>query len=196
MSEVHASRQLVGKPIISMTNGVALAKVMDIMFDPHTGQVAAVVTSKGGGLLQRGPELEAIPAREVRVWGRDAVLVSSPDVIATQEELPDRQEWLSVSDQIKGRDVISIDGTRIGQLSDVVLDTQGQLVSYELAQVFVTGPVAQSRRIPAGATRSFGQDVLIVDRSQIEEKETTEAHQEEVQTEEPVQGSQSIEGAG
>jgi uncharacterized protein YrrD len=200
MSEVHSSRQLIGKPIISMTNGVILAKVVDIMFDPDTGQVAAVATLKGGGLLQRGPELEAILAREVRVWGRDAVLVSGPDVIATEENLPERQKWLSVSDQIKGRDVVSVDGTRIGQLSDVVLDTQGQLVSYELAQVFIKGPVARSKRLPAEATRSFGQDVLIIDRSQIkeeeEEDEIPDVRHEEFRAHEQAEEERPPEGMG
>lgn len=65
----------------------------------------------------------------------------------------------------KGRDVISIDGTRIGDLDDVVVNTEGQLIAYDLydlAQVFIEDPMLASKRIPAEATRSFGQDVVIV----------------------------------
>jgi uncharacterized protein YrrD len=168
MSEIRPSRELIGKPIISMTNGVSIGKVVDILIDPGRVQVAALVTSKGG-LLARGAGVEAIPANEVKVWGQDAVLVSQPDVIAGEDQLPEKQQWLSVVDQVKGRDVVSIDGTRIGQLNDIVLNTQGQLVAYDLAHVLVTGPVAQTKRIPAEATRSFGRDVLIVDIVQADE---------------------------
>jgi uncharacterized protein YrrD len=173
MSDIRPSRELIGKPIISMTNGVSIGKVVDILIDPGTTQVAALVTSRGG-LLARGVGIEAIPAQEVQVWGQDAVLVNRPDVITGEDQLPDRQHWLSVVDQIKGRDVVSIDGTRIGQLNDIVLNTQGQLVAYDLAHVLVTGPVAQSKRIPAEATRSFGRDVLIVDQVQADEAQAEE----------------------
>jgi uncharacterized protein YrrD len=177
MSDVRSSRELIGKPIISITNGVIIGKVVDILIDPGTIQVAALVTSKGGLLTHRG-EMEAIPAKEVQVWGQDAVLVSRPDVIAKQDELPDHGRWLSVADQVKSRDVISIDGTRIGQLNDIVLNTQGQLVAYDLAQVFVKGPVAESRRISAELTQSFGRDVLLVDRIQTDEIQAEEQPEE------------------
>lgn len=173
MSDVRPSRELIGKPIISMTNGLNIGKVVDVLVDPGTATIAGLVTSKGGLFTHRG-EVEAIPADEVEVWGLDAVLVSRPDVIAKVDELPDSQHWLSVADRVKGRDIVSVDGTRIGQLNDVVLNTQGQLVGYDLAQVFVPGPVAESRRIPAEATRSFGKDVLIVGKIQTEETQTQE----------------------
>jgi uncharacterized protein YrrD len=173
MSEVRSSREFIGKPIISMTDGTSIGKVVDVMIDPSAAQVAAVVTSKGG-LLTRGGQVQAIPAGEVKVWGRDAVLVNRPDVIAKKDELSGSQEWLSVADEVKGRDVVSIDGTRIGQLNDIVLDLQGQLVAYDLAQVLVPGPLAESRRLAAESTRSFGRDVLIVDRIQTDEIQAQE----------------------
>jgi uncharacterized protein YrrD len=177
MSDVRPSRELIGKPIVSVTNGVIIGKVVDILIDPATVQVAALATSKGGLLTHRG-EMEAIAAKDVQVWGQDAVLVSGPDVIARQDDLPDRQRWLSVADQVKGRDVVSIDGTRIGQLNDIVVNTQGQLVAYDLAQVFVKGPVAESRRIPAEVTQSFGRDVLLVARIEADEIRTEEQPEE------------------
>ena len=177
MSDVRPSRALIGKPIISITNGVIIGKVVDVLIDPGTVQVAALVTSKGGLLMQRG-QMEAIPAKEVQVWGQDAILVSRPDVIAKQDELPDHERWLSVVDRVKGRDVVSIDGTRIGQLNDIVLNTQGQLVAYDLAQVFVQGPLAETRSISAELTHSFGRDVLLVDIVQTDEIKTEEQPEE------------------
>jgi sporulation protein YlmC with PRC-barrel domain len=159
------------KPVISVTDGSTIAKVLDVLVDPNALQVAAAVTSKGGGPLKRGREMDVIPADEVQVWGKDAVLVKRPDVIVKDSELPGRESWLSVSSQLKGRDVIGNDGTRLGQLNDVVIDVDGQFVSYDLVQPFVYGgdPAQKMKQIPAGATSVLGQDVLIMVMDQVEQ---------------------------
>jgi uncharacterized protein YrrD len=158
--DTQLSQKLAGKPIISVTNGQRIGAVEDLLIDPGELKVAAIITSKGN-LLKR--EVKAIPAAEVQVWGMDAILVSHPDVVATEDKLPDLDKWQSVSEHIKGRHVVSVNGTRIGQLDDVQIDTTGRIVAYHLAQVVIQGPIAQSRQIPVEATRSLGKDVLIVD---------------------------------
>jgi sporulation protein YlmC with PRC-barrel domain len=82
--------------------------------------------------------------------------------------------------------VIGGDGTRIGQLNDVVVDVNGQFVGYDLTQPFVYGddPAQKIKQIPAGATSVLGQDVLIVEMTQIKESLAVE---EPPQLEEPLQ---------
>ncbi len=163
MSTYNLAQKFYGNSIISISNGQIIAKVEDILIDPHALQVAALVTAKrGGGLLKREQEIDLILGDKVQVWGQDAVLVSDPDVIVKEGETPDSAKWLSVSEQLKGRDVISIDGQRIGKLNDVALDVKGTLVEYDLGQVFIEGPIAQSKRIAVETTHALGQDVLIV----------------------------------
>lgn len=87
MSNRNASQNLIGKPVIGLTNGEKIAKVEDVQIDPNSLQAAAVLTSKGT-LLNR--EMEGIPAKQVEVWGKDAVLVKRPDAIVKEEELGDR----------------------------------------------------------------------------------------------------------
>ncbi len=170
MSTTCLTQELQGKPVISVTDGSIIAKVLDVLVDPDALRVAAAITSKGSA-LKRQREIEVIPADEVQVWGQDAVLVVRPDVIVKDSELPGRERWLSVSGQVKGHDVIGGDGTRIGQLNDVVIDVNGQFVGYDLAQPFVYGddPAQRMKQIPAEATSVLGQDVLIVVMTQIEE---------------------------
>jgi uncharacterized protein YrrD len=169
MSITSLSQELKGKTIVSITNGAIVGEVVDVLIDPGALQVAALVTSKGG-LLKRG-ETEAILAKEVRVWGYDVILISGPDVVVKEEELPGLEKWLSAADQIRGYTVVSTDGTRIGELNDVMIDAQGQVVAYDLARVFVKGPVAESKRIATELTHSLGPDVLIVDASHEAETE-------------------------
>lgn len=174
MSIMHLSRALQGRSIVSVTNGQIVAKVEGLLIDSTTRQVAAVITSKGS-LLKREPGIEVIPGDEVQVWGQDVILVKRPEVVVKKDTLLGHEDWLTVSDQIKGHDVVGTDGTRIGQLNDIIIDASGQLVGYSLARVFIQGPVAQSKRIAARATRVLGGDVLIVEPAEmVEVTETTE----------------------
>ncbi len=185
MSTTCLTQELQGKPVISVTNGAIIAKVLDVLVDPDALRVAAAITSKGSA-LKRQREVEVIPADEVQVWGQDAVLVKGADVIVRDSELPGRERWLSVSSQVKGHDVIGGDGTRVGQLNDVVIDVNGQFVAYDLAQPFVYGddPAQKMKQIPAETTSVLGQDVLIVDMAQIQGSLPVE---ESPQLEEPLQ---------
>jgi sporulation protein YlmC with PRC-barrel domain len=160
MSTTYLSHELHGESVVSLVDGRIIAKVADVLIDPEAHQAAALVTSKGN-LLKR--QIEAIPAEKVQVWGQDVVLVDDSDVVREMDGLPSNEGWLSVSEQIRGHDVVSSKGTRIGTLGDVVLDLKGQLIAYELDQVFVEGPLAESKRIPVETVHSLGHDVLIVD---------------------------------
>ena len=159
MSTRIASEKLIGNPVIGITNGKMIAKIEDLQIDPNTLSAAAAITSKGT-LLSR--EIEAIPAEQVEVWGQDAVLVAKPDVIVNEEGLDDRDGWLSTSDDIRGYEVVAEDGTRVGTLGDVVVDTKGQIMGYDMAEVAVEGRVAVANWIDVKATRSLGPDVLLV----------------------------------
>jgi uncharacterized protein YrrD len=159
MSNHNASRKLIGNPVIGITNGEMLAKVEDLQVDPNSLKAAAAITSKGS-LLNR--EIEAIPAEQVEVWGQDAILAKQLDVIVKEDETDNRDGWLSASDDIRGYEVVAEDGTRIGTLGDVVLDNQGQIMGYEMAEVAVEGRVAVADWIDVKATLSLGPDVLIV----------------------------------
>ena len=154
-----ASKALIGNPVIGIQSGEMIAKVADIYLDPSTRKMAAVITAKGT-LLKR--EAEAIPAEQAEVWGKDAILVRGLDVIVKEEELGDHDDWLSVTDDVQGYEVVSEDGTRIGTLGDLVLNHQGEIMGYQMAEVAAEGRVAVSDWIDVKATRSLGPDVLVV----------------------------------
>jgi uncharacterized protein YrrD len=159
MSNRTASQTLEGNPVISISNGQEIGKIDDILIDTGALRAAAVVTS-GGNLLNR--EMEAIPAAEVEVWGLDACLVKQPDAILKGDELDRGSQWLSMSDDLRGHEVVAEDGTRVGTLSDVVLDDRGQVMGYEMDEVTIEGRVAVANWIDVKATLSLGPDVLIV----------------------------------
>jgi uncharacterized protein YrrD len=146
-----------GHDIISLKNGVRIAKVEDILLDPEKLCLAGVITSKGR-LLNR--KVEAIKAENVQVWGKDVLIVSHPEVVRTSDELADYASLLSIQDQVRGREVVSIKGERIGQVEGALVDNNGSL-----SALLLTKAVAGSKRLPISAVQSLGKDVLIVDLS-------------------------------
>ena len=166
MAIKQLTRDMKGKSVVDIRYGQKIATVEDVMLDPGNLNPAALVTSKGS-LLKR--EIKAIPASEVKVWGQDVILVSNPDVIRRQEELPDLENWLSVSDDINGHQVVGLDGMRIGQIDDLLISEKGDLTAFHLSQVSADSPVGETRMIPVEAVHSL-QDVLLVDLSQAREE--------------------------
>jgi|GEM_PF-1008668 len=154
-------RQLRGKAIVYIRSGEKLGDVSKVLFNPQSLRVAALI-SQHGSLLNR-QEL-AFPAEDVVIWGKDAILTANKEPLST-DETSQLEEYVDLSEQLEGRYVVSTDGVRVGQINDVIIDKTGRIAYYDLSQVFIKGPVGQSKRIPVEATASLGEDVLIVDRS-------------------------------
>ena len=153
------SLDMQGFQIISTTNGRILGKVEDLLINMKDLKVAGVVTSKGGLLDSK---IEAIQRKDVQVWGEDVILVSDPEVIYPQDNIDGFEAWASAADQIKGKEVLNTDGEKIAELDDVVVDSIGHIVGYDLSKVFIEGPVKESKRIHVNATQALGIDALII----------------------------------
>lgn len=156
----YTAQQLSRRPVVDISTGSRIGEVADLLVDPETLQVGALNVSSGG-LFNR--ETRTIPASQVTVWGKDYVLVDPTRGSARESS----EDLLNLNNQLRGRYIVSASGTRIGQVDDVEIDRNGHLHSYRLSQVFIEGPLKESRLIPASATQSLGKDVLIVDENKI-----------------------------
>jgi hypothetical protein len=58
-------------------------------------------------------------------------------------------------------------GEKVAELNDVVIDSIGHIVGYDLSSVFIEGPIADSKRIHVNATQAMGADALIIDTSKL-----------------------------
>jgi uncharacterized protein YrrD len=153
------TQNIKGMSVVSIQDGEKIGSVSDIIIDADKLEVAALVLSKGT-LWSR--EVQMVPAQEVQVWGRDVILVRRHKVVNQQISHPEGQRWLYADEHIRGRYVVSVNGKRIGQISDVTISQAGKLLSYQLSQVFIDGPLSESKTIDVNATHSLGEDVLIV----------------------------------
>lgn len=166
---VQPSRELHSKPIINVQNGEKIGNLEDLLFDPDTLQIAGLSLSRASsGSLSSffNRDTDTLPASSVRVWGRDVILVNDQEMI-DEVKNPGVEKWVRLSNQLHGHPVVSTDGARIGEVNDVLVDSQGRIAGYDLSEVYIDGPLNESKRIPIQATSSLGKDVLIVDMKKI-----------------------------
>jgi uncharacterized protein YrrD len=173
------SRDLIGKPLITITHGEIIGKVKDVLIDPESYEIAALVLP--GKMFSR--KTMVLARHLVHVFGKDVILVKSNEVMARDDKLKGVSSLLGVSKQMKGQEIVTEQGVRIGIVGDVLVNETGKVVSYDLAKVFIEGPISESRQVPLEATRSLGPDVIIVDSlileiPQVDDADTGESHLE------------------
>jgi sporulation protein YlmC with PRC-barrel domain len=173
------------KAVVSLDTGKKLGSVQDILIDPGNMSIEGIVTSAGSFLRSN---VSAIKAEEVKLWGEDVVLVNRSDVIRNKEELTGLDNCLSAYDNIPGRDVISLEGDRLGKVEDLQITPDGQLAGFTISRVRngLADMLSQDRKdrydLPISALHSFGKDVLILDIERVKDMLPTTAR-EEIRTE-------------
>jgi uncharacterized protein YrrD len=161
-----------GKPIISISDGQQIGSVEDVLIDPNSMSIVALLTSKGNLFRQ---DVRGISAREVRVWGKDAILVTQPDVLQRKNDLPELEHALSTSENLRSRDVISLDGERNGEVKDFIVTHDGQIAGIEvsrasagLAQMLPDRDRHSNIRLPVSTIHSVGKDAVIIDMNKVQ----------------------------
>ena len=163
---MRLGKDLINKPIYTLDEGKLLGKVQDLYVDDALEVILGIYLG-AQGLVRRRSQL--IRSGDVSVFGVDAILVKSADVVTDDNELAAAKEWLR-RDKLAGRDVDTPGGTRLGQLGDVVVDAAGRITGFAMWKVFVEGPLAEKRVIDRGAVLDTGHvdGRMTVDLSRVE----------------------------
>jgi uncharacterized protein YrrD len=166
---MRLGKDLIGKPVYSMTDGRLLGTVKDLYLDPDLELLTGIYMGSEG-LIKRKSLL--IPRRSIMVFGIDAMLSKSSDVVTDDEQAEEAEHWLRRED-LQKREIDTPGGTKVGTIGDILLDGEARIIGFSLGKVFVEGPVADSRRILKGAIVDTGRDdgTMTVDLSKAEQPE-------------------------
>jgi uncharacterized protein YrrD len=170
---MRLGKDLIGKPIYSMTDGRLLGSVKDLYLDKDLELLTGIYLGSEG-LIKRKSLL--ITRRNVNVFCIDAILAKASDVVTDDDEAKEAEHWLRRED-LQKREIDTPGGTKVGSIGDILLDEEAHVVGFSLGKVFVEGPVAESRRILKGAIIDTGRDdgVMTVDLSKAEEAAPSKA---------------------
>jgi sporulation protein YlmC with PRC-barrel domain len=114
--------ELIGRPVLTLDEAKIIGEVRDVLFDPHDSRITGF-TLRGRGLLSPSM-LGLVPIERVRSVGSAAVMVH--DAAALLRDADEQREYLPERQDATGTEVVAEDGTPIGLVSDIVIETDGE----------------------------------------------------------------------
>jgi uncharacterized protein YrrD len=189
---MRIGKELLGKPIYSLTNGQLLGSVKDLYLDSNLETVNGVYLGSEGLFSRKARFIER---KDLTVLGLDAVLASNSDVVMDSGEIDKAEMWLRRED-LQGREIETPGGTKVGTVGDVVLDDEANIIGFALARVHVSGPVAENRAVMKDAVLDTGGvagkvivDLSIAEQPIVEQVEPAETDDIEIEVEQAVPDS-------
>jgi sporulation protein YlmC with PRC-barrel domain len=172
---MRPAQDLIDKPLISIDEGRFLGNVRDIYVDRDLTRITAIHVGREG-LLKRKDRY--ISRDHVVVFGADAILVKSSDVVETGRDDEKSAAWMRLND-LQGREIVTRGGTRVAQVGDVLIDEQADIAALSLARTFVEGPIAEKGQIgrPAFLPVGDAEQPLVVDLTAAEQGRPTDAEE-------------------
>lgn len=163
---MRLSKDLIGKPIFSIDEGRHLGAVRDVYLDKALAWLAGVHLGREG-LISR--KALVIPREAIAVFGVDAILAKTADVVTDDKKMAEFENWLRL-EKLQGRQVDTPGGTKVGTLGDVMLDEDARIVGFSLSRVHVEGPIAENPIVMRDAVVDIGgeDDAMTIDLSRVE----------------------------
>ena len=139
---MRLSKDLIGKSVVTISDGRIVGDVKDVYMNAEMTMLAGVNLGKTGKLFRRKAVI--VPIENVVVFGVDVILIKSDEAVTDSKELEVSAEWVLL-DEVEGREIDTPGGTKVGQIGDLVLDEDGNIMAFALARVYVEGPLSDER---------------------------------------------------
>ena len=147
------SIEILGLPIISITEGIELGKAKSLVINPATGIVAALAIDDGKWYL--GAKL--LPFSAITGLGEYAVTIENSQGVTLYSDNAEFEKLLIAEITVIGTKVLTKSGRILGKVTEILVDVSGKIIACEIEDA--NGEVSQ---LPAERVVTFGKEVLIV----------------------------------
>jgi uncharacterized protein YrrD len=110
--------ELIGMPVVTLDTATIVGEVRDVLFDPRQTSFVGI-TLRGRGLLSP-PFIGLLPVAALRAIGHDAVMIESASSVVREDS--DISAITGEQRDIVGSEVVTDEGTVLGDISDIVLE--------------------------------------------------------------------------
>ena len=148
------STEILGLPIISITEGRELGLSQTLLIDSKKSRVAAITIEDED--WYRGVKL--IPFESIVVIGEDAIIITSSENILRYDADASYESLLSANIRVLGTKAITKSGTIKGKVTEIFIGDDGKIEKCE-----VTAPDGSVGEIEAGEVAIFGKQVTMID---------------------------------
>lgn len=169
-TNMFLGKDIMGNPVITVNDGRSIGKVKDVYLTADCKSIAGIYLGTEG-LFSRQSFL--VDSKEVVTIGKDAVLVKHDDVIQEEDNIAETEDaWLR-RDELQGRPVDTPGGTKVGNVGDVIINNDGQVLGFSLSRVYVTGPIADNHSVAIHTVHDVGDEdgSMTIDLKQAEQQE-------------------------
>ena len=148
------SVEILGLPIISITEGRELGMSKTLLIDAKNGAVAAITIEDED--WYRGVKL--LPYSSVIAIGHDAVTITNSENILTLEDASDYEAMLDANIRIIGTKAITKSGTINGKVNEIFIGEDGKV-----EKVQIVDPKGVESEILSEQISIFGKQVTVID---------------------------------
>lgn len=147
------SKEVLGKPIISILAGKEIGKVKNFVINPELRSIEFIIVQND----QWDFGIKAVPFKLVEGLGDYAVTIDSENAVIDLADIPIANELLSKNIQIKGTRIISRKGHHLGQIVEYYFDPEtGKILGCILDKPDV--PVV----LPEASVITFGKEITVI----------------------------------
>ncbi len=147
------SVDILGLPVISISEGIELGTSKSLVINPAQGAVAALVVDDGKWYL--GAKL--LPFTAIAGLGEAAITVESAGSVVPVSGAPDLEKLLAAGVAVIGAKVLTKNGRIQGKITEITVDGAGKIISCEVEEL--SGDIIH---IPTQRVFTFAKDVVIV----------------------------------
>lgn len=145
--------EIIDLTVIDAKEGKEIGVVVDILFKRGIQETAGLI-------LKRDNQKYLVPPEQIYSLGRDYVVIKEKENLleVNTEELLTAQDLFGIA-------VVTIEGTNLGIVKDVVLTEEGGISSYELSDGLVQDILTGRDLLAADQNISYSDQKMIVEES-------------------------------
>jgi uncharacterized protein YrrD len=151
---------IVDRKIMTLKTGEFVEKVKDIIYDPQTNEVLALLISDGGWFS----DAKVIHYKDIHSIGEDAIVVENKEVIREAKEIQGRVNEIARKDTyLTATRIVTEQGEELGKVTDIFFDEQtGKVVEFQVSGGAVQDVREGKKRVRISDILTVGKDATIV----------------------------------
>ncbi|MBO8138097.1 MAG: PRC-barrel domain-containing protein [Desulfotomaculum sp.] len=152
------SKQLIGLPVVSITEGKKIGKVKELVANPASKFVAALIIEKKGIFKEQ----KFIPYSNVSSIGDDAITIEKSSSAKKGTNLPEIVHLARDKHPLIGCKVVAENGSLLGVVEEYYIDTKdGSLSGFEISGNFINSIMSGRAFLDISLVRTIGKKILV-----------------------------------
>ncbi|HWQ70995.1 MAG TPA: PRC-barrel domain-containing protein [Desulfitobacteriaceae bacterium] len=154
---MKASRKLLSLPIISLQEGQHIGYVKNLVFNPQTKSLAAIIVDKGFFRDQR-----IIPYNKVVSVGEDAITIDKSAYVEKSTNIPEILDLIRNKLNVIGTKIITESGKTLGIAEEYYINPKdGKMTHIEISGGKINGIFNGKARLKADNLITIGHDIIV-----------------------------------